>query len=320
MNKLITIIGPTASGKSKIAINLAKDFEGEIISADSKQIYRYMNIGSGKEPGKIRRLDRREKITRDSYISNDIPHYMIDILHPNTEYNVSKFVNKTQKIRNDIWKRNKNPIIAGGTMFWAQALVENNTFTQVPPNYNLRKKLETKNVNELFGIIEKKDLRRAIEIKNKNEINNKVRLIRALEIINVLGYVPEQKKMKINPKTNLIIAISLDKKVLYNKIEKRMDNWFNDGIFNEIIELHKKFNVSWSRLESFGLEYKWCTKYIRNQISYEEMRKNTISDLKKYAKRQLTWIKRWENQYNNINYIKNYDEVRGLAKNFYSNS
>ncbi len=320
MSKVITIIGPTASGKSEIAIKIAKDFNGEIISTDSRQIYKGMDIGSGKEFGRIERLGKRENITRYAYISSGIPHYMIDILHPNTEYNVSKFVNKAQKIRADIWKRDKNPIIAGGTMFWAQALVENNTFTKVPPNYNLRKNLEMKSVEELFEILKDKDLRRAKEIEGKNEINNKVRLIRALEIIDTLGYVPEQKKIEINYKHNLIIAISLQKEILYKKQEKRMDKWFSNGIFNEINTLHTEMNVPWSRLESFGLEYKWCTKYIRNQISYEEMRKNTIHDLKKYTKRQLTWIKRWEKQYTNINYVKNYDEAQQLVKNFYSNS
>jgi len=317
MNKTITIIGPTASGKSDIAIKLAKDFNGEIISADSRQIYKKLDIGSGKEIGKIELSKKRGKITQKAYISNNIPHYMIDILHPNTKYNVSKFVKKSKQIRNDIWKRGKNPIIAGGTMFWAQALIENSVFPSVPPNYTLRNELNKKTPDELLEILKKKDKTRASEIVNKNEINNKVRLIRALEIVDTLGYIPRQNEAKKNFKNDLIVAVSLERDVLYKRLEKRMNKWFEEGIFEEINMLHSDMNVPWSRLESFGLEYKWCTKYVRNQISFAEMEQNTLRDLKKYTKRQLTWIKRWEKNSSNILHIKNYEELKLKADFFY---
>ena len=317
-NKLVAIIGPTGSGKSEIAIKLAHDFSGEIISADSRQIYKKMNIGTGKEPGFLESSNQRGIYTKKAYISKGIPHYMIDIVHPNTKYNVSKFVKKAKNIKKDIWERNKNPIIAGGTMFWAQALVENTTFTEVPPNFTLRKKLEQKEIYELFELIKNKDKNRAKDLKSKNEINNKVRLIRTLEIIESKGFVPKIKKSPFNPKTNLIIAILLEKDILYQRQELRLDDWLRNGIFEEISFLHYRMHVPWSRLESFGLEYKWCTKYVRNQISFGLMRQNTLRDLKKYTKRQYTWIKRWDKQIGRIKYVKNHTQAKKIAKKFYS--
>ncbi len=316
-HKLVTIIGPTGSGKSEIAIRLANDFSGEIISADSRQIYKKMDIGTGKEPGFLEISNQRGIYTKKAYISQGIPHYMIDIVHPNTIYSVSKFQKKAKNIKKDICSRNKNPIIAGGTMFWAQALVEDTTFAEVPPNFALRKKLEQKEANELFEMIKSKDKARAEDISKKNEINNKVRLIRALEIIESKGFVPKIKKSLFNPQTNLVIAISIEKETLYRKQELRLDQWLRNGIFEEILFLHDKMHVPWTRLEGFGLEYKWCTKYVRNQISFGCMRQNTLRDLRKYTKRQYTWIKRWDKQIGKIEYVKNYTEVKKLTNKFY---
>ncbi len=296
MSTSITIIGPTASGKSAMAIALAKEYSGEIISADSRQIYRGMDIGSGKEPGRLSTSSLRGPFTKTAYLSGGIAHYMIDIVHPNTPYNVSKFVTKAQRIRDDIWHRKKYPIIAGGTMFWAQALVENNRFANVAPNPPLRKKLQKHTAEKLLHFLEKKDPRRAHDIKAKNEHRNKQRLIRALEIVDALGSVPPQQTPVIDPENHLILAINHPKDILHAKIEKRMDTWFRDGIFDEILMLHHDMHVPWSRLEHFGLEYKWCTRYVRGQVSLLTMKERTITDLKHYAKRQMTWIRRWKKQ------------------------
>ncbi len=310
--KSITIIGPTASGKSDMAISIAKKFNGEIISADSRQIHRYLDIGTGKEPGKITNNSSRGKYTQLAYISGNISHYMIDIIQPNTVYNVAKFVKKATNIRNDIWNRNKLPIVAGGTMFWAQALLEGATFPSVKPNPALRNKLQNKTPQQLFKRLQKLDPIFAKKIDK----NNPVRLIRAIEIATELGSVPKPITNKIDSDNHLIIAISHPRAVLFNRIEKRMDKWFDNGIFEEIKNAHYKLNVPWSRLEGFGLEYKWCTKYVRDQISFEEMRENTIRDLKKYARRQETWIKRWERQGANIYHITKEEDAIKICTNF----
>ena len=338
--KSITIIGPTASGKSAMAIGIAKKFSGEIISADSRQIHRYLNIGTGKEPGKLETIkylkdgsfkvitspktrsnirqalgwtlgNGKNKIAQ-AYISNSVPHYMIDIVHPNTVYNVAKFVKRAKNIRNDIWDRNKLPIVAGGTMFWAQALLENTTFPSVKPNPKLRNRLRNKTPEQLFKKLQKLDSTFA----KKVDRNNPIRLVRAIEIATELGSVPKQTTTTIDPNKHLIIAISHPRQVLFNRIEKRMDRWFDDGIFEEIKNAHYNLNVPWTRLESFGLEYKWCTCYVRNQIDFETMRENTVRDLKKYARRQETWIRRWEKQGTKIYHITQEIEALEICREF----
>jgi len=313
--KSIIIIGPTASGKSDFAITIARHFSGEIISADSRQIHKYLDIGTGKEPGKITTSLTRGKYTTRAYVSDNIPHYMIDIVHPNTIYNAAKFVKKAKNIRNDIWNRNKLPIIAGGTMFWAQVLLEDTTFPKVLPNPVLRNKLRNESPQKLYTKLKKLDLQYAKKIDK----NNPVRLVRAIEIAIELGSVPHITKNKIDTNQHLIIAISHPRKILFDRIEKRMDTWFDDGIFEEIKNAHYTLNVPWTRLESFGLEYKWCTRYVRGQIDFETMRENTIRDLKKYAKRQESWIRRWEKQGAKIHHITKEIEVLEICREFLQN-
>ncbi|PID52393.1 MAG: tRNA (adenosine(37)-N6)-dimethylallyltransferase MiaA [Candidatus Moraniibacteriota bacterium] len=288
--KTITIIGPTASGKSNLAITIAQKFTGEIISADSRQIYRHLDIGTGKEPGVLTTSINRGPHTKKAYICDGIPHYMIDIIHPTTEYNVAKFVKKARKIKDDIASRNMLPIICGGTMFWAQALLEKTDFPPVLPDKKLRKKLSTYSTEKLLAILKKYDPLYA----QKVDAQNPVRIIRAIEIAKAYGHVPQITKKLIDPNKNLIMAIIHPKVVLHNRIEKRMDTWFDSGILDEIYKAHFTYKMPWTKLENFGLEYKWCTQYVRGFITYNTMRENTIRDLKHYAKRQNTWIRRWK--------------------------
>lgn len=311
-NKRITIIGPTASGKSHIAIVLAKHFNGEVISADSRQIYRDLTIGTGKESGKCATYTDFLGHRKHIYVSNGIHHHMIDIVHPNTVYNVAKFVRMATYIQNDIKKRKKVPIICGGTMFWAQALVENITFPAVLPNSKLRNELQKQTPKKLLQKLTKIDPAYA----KKVDAHNSVRLIRAIEIASALGSVPGETRTPIDPQNDLIIALSLPRDILHARIENRMDTWFDTGIFDEILHAHHVLHVPWSRLESFGLEYKWCTKYVRGQISFDLMREHTIRDLKHYAKRQETWIRRWEKQNAPIVRITSEKEAVELTQKF----
>lgn len=290
--KSIVVIGPTASGKSDLAIQLAKKYNGEVISADSRQIHRHLDIGTGKEPGKVTFSTQRGKYTQKAYMIDRVPHYMIDIVHPNTEYNVAKFSARAKKIAADIASRKKLSIICGGTIFWAQSLIEETSFPSVLPNQKLRKKISKKSKEDLLTILKKIDP----EYAGIVDKDNPIRLIRAIEIVTELGKMPKPQKSIIDPGKTLILAISHPKDVLHERIEKRMDTWFTNGIFDEIEKAHFEYHVPWSRLENFGLEYKWCTRYVRGQITQSEMRENTIRDLKRYAKRQITWIRRWEKQ------------------------
>ena len=179
-NKIIVILGPTSSGKSDVAIRLAKKFNGEIISADSRQIYRGLDVGTGKVHGAW-------EMGNGAFISEGVPHYAIDTVSPRTDFNASKFKKYADKIIADILKRGKLPIICGGTGFWIKSIVDNASYPEVKPDWDLRNQLRNKTAEELFLELKKLDSDRASNIDSKN----KVRLIRAIEICKTLGYVPK---------------------------------------------------------------------------------------------------------------------------------
>jgi len=316
MKRTIVIVGPTASGKSDVAISLAKKFNGEVISCDSRQIYRGMDIGTGKIPGTFVPVIPNESSNRGisntypTFISEGVPHYMIDIVSPNTPYNATKFVKKAKKIRKDIWKRGKLPIICGGTGFWAQALVENISFPEVAPNFELRNQLRNSTTEELLAMLKKKDPRRAKTIDS----NNRVHIVRSLEICKTLGAVPKitNNDLQIRDYKSLVIAIDVPREKLYKKIEKRLDERLQQGMLDEIWSLHHEKHVPWSRMEVFGLEYRWVSRYLRGIISHEEMREKLLLDIQHYAKRQLTWLRRWERQGRKIHWKQNLQEIKSI--------
>lgn len=282
-NKLLVILGPTASGKSDIAIRLAKKFDGEIISADSRQIYRGMNIGTGKVRGKW-------NMEHGTFVSEKVPHHMINIVSPKTFYNAAKFKKAAEKIIKDILSRGKLPIICGGTGFWIKALVDNMAFPEVAPDWELRNQLRNKTAKELFSTLKKLDSRRAKNI----DAQNKVRLIRAIEITKKLGQVPEHKTQTIEHGAYefLQIGINWPKNILDQRIKKRLEKRLQKGMIKEVQDLHFKDKVSWKRLESFGLEYSWLAQYLQNKISQKEAEEKLYLDIIHYAKRQLTWFKK----------------------------
>jgi len=288
--KIIVIVGPTASGKTTLSIKLAKKFNGEIISADSRQVYKGMNLGTGK-------VTKKEM--------QGIKHYLIDIISPKKTLTVVQYVKKAKTAIKKIISKNKIPIIVGGTGFYVDALVFDYKFPEVSPNLKLRKVLEKKSTQELFKMLKKIDPQRAKNI----DPNNKVRLIRAIEIAQKLGKVPELKKeLKYNP---LFIGIKISKEKLKEKIKKRLIKRLKQGMIKEVKKL-KKQGLSWKKLESFGLEYRYIAYYLQNKISYNQMLNQLEKAIINYAKRQMTWFKKNKN----INWILNYNEAQKLVKKF----
>jgi tRNA dimethylallyltransferase len=288
--KIIVIVGPTASGKTSLSIKLAKKFNGEIISADSRQVYKGMNLGTGK-------------VTKEEM--QGIKHYLIDIISPKKTLTVVQYVKKAKAAIKKIISKNKIPIIVGGTGFYVDALVFDYKFPEVSPNLKLRKVLEKKSTQELFKMLKKIDPQRAKNI----DPNNKVRLIRAIEIAQKLGKVPELKKeLKYNP---LFIGIKISKEKLKEKIKKRLIKRLKQGMIKEVEKL-KKQGLSWRKLENFGLEYRYIAYYLQNKISYNQMLNQLEKAILNYAKRQMTWFKKNKN----INWILNYNEAQKLVKEF----
>lgn len=273
-NKLIVILGPTSAGKSAVAIQLAQKFNGEVISVDSRQIYRGMDVGTGK-------------VTIEEQAG--IKHWMLDIISPKTNFSAAQFKKKTDNIIRDILKRGKLPILCGGTGFWIKSIVDNITYPEVKPDWNLRKELEKKEITELIQELKKLDPVRAENIDAKN----KVRLIRAIEICHAIGKVP------LIPRSTLCdsryefiqIGVSVPKEKLHAKIKKRLDQRWKDGMIAEVEKLHHQ-GLSWKKIQSFGLGYFWIPEYLQDKIPLEELYERVYLAEKDYAKRQVTWFQK----------------------------
>ncbi len=328
-NKILVILGPTSSGKSEVAIKLAKKYNGEIISADSRQVYRGMDIGTGKVPkSKCKNLTVRQagqnaklqsKIQKEIYYSQGIPHYMIDIVSPKTEYNVAKFKKAADKIILDMLRCGKLTIICGGTGFWIKAIVDNVQFPAVKPDWKLRKELSRLSTLQLFEVLKSIDLKRAKTIDK----NNKIRLIRAIEIVREFGKVPTADELKrlglsrpqrpkeAEPLKFLQIGIKIPKEKLYANIKKRLEARFRQGMIREVINL-KKSGLSWKKIQSFGLGYYWIPLYLEDKLTKQEVFEKIYLAEKNYAKRQMTWFKKDKR----IKWIESYKEIEEMIKNF----
>jgi tRNA dimethylallyltransferase len=270
--KVLVIIGPTSSGKSDLAIRMAKKYNGEIISADSRQVYKGMDIGTGKVTKREQRM---------------IKHHLLDIASPRKNYTVIHFQRDAARAIRDIVKRGKLPIICGGTGFWIEALLSSATFPNVPPNKALRGKLSKLSAERLFTMLQKKDPERAANIDK----HNPVRLIRALEIIEATKK-PVQKLVKNDaPYDAKIILLNPSQTKLYRQIEKRLKARLKQGMIAEVKRLRKS-GVSNKRLIELGLEYRYITYYLQRKLTRKEMGEQLFSEIKKYAKRQMTWFKK----------------------------
>lgn len=259
MKKVIVILGQTATGKSNLAVNIAKKVGGEIISADSRQVYKGLDIGTGK-------ITKKEM--------QGIPHYLLDIANPKRKFTVVEYRKLVDKKIKKIIAHGKVPMICGGTGFYIDAITKGTIFPEVPPNIRLRKNLGKKSELRLFRILKKLDPERARTIDPKN----KVRLIRAIEIAKALGKIP--KIIEETPMYKFIkIGLYLPPDKLKKQIEKRVKKMFQEGLLDEIKKL-KKFGVSKKRLKEFGFEY------------FEPTYEKVVTETLKYAKRQMTWFKR----------------------------
>lgn len=314
--KLIVILGPTASGKSELAVKLAKEFNGEIISADSRQVYKGMDIGTGKiTPDTKNSLNFSMGQAKKKYIftHKGIPHYCIDVVSPKRKFTVIQYRKLALKAVGKILKKNKVPILCGGTGFYIQAIVDGIVIPEVPPDWKLRKKLEKKSVKELYRILKKLDPKRAKTIEKKNPR----RLIRAIEIAKKIGLVPALKKEPL-PYPVLIIGVKKKKQELERLIKKRFFKWLKQGFLKEVSKLRNppaSGGLSWQRIEEFGIHYRIAAQYLQNKITEKEMVEKSIIELQNYAKRQMTWFKKDTR----IKWVKNQKKAEKLTKEFLPN-
>lgn len=300
--KVIVILGPTATGKSDLAVQIAKDFNGEIISADSRQVYKGLDIGSGK-------------ITKEEMFG--IPHHLLDVGSPKRKFSVAQFKKIAESRIKDVVSRGKRPIICGGTGFYIDSLIYDLNFPEVKADYKLRKELNKKSLEELQEILKKLDPDRFKNIDHKN----KVRIIRAIEIANNLGKVPKLKSNVQGLKSKydvLFIGIDFDDETLKHRIRKRILARM-EGMKKEVKKL-KKSGLSFKRMEELGLEYRNLSLYEQKKITESEFVDKLFIEIWHFAKRQRTWFTSTPLGINkkNINWIipPKYSEIKKKVKDF----
>ncbi len=282
--KIIAIVGPTASGKSSLAVMLAKKYNGEIISADSRQIYKGLDIGTGKilrdtEPTK------NLKSKTGIFLHSTVPHYLIDIWNPKKFVSVSEYKEKAEHALADIVSREKVPVVCGGTGFYVDTFLFDRTLPLVGANPKLRTKLENLSMKSLAQKLQTLDPKRAQTI----DLKNRVRLIRALEIIDALGIVPPLTQSL--PYDVLFIGLKPKEAWLKQKISMRLMERMKEGMVVEAKKLHSK-GVSFSRMESLGLEYKYLALFLQKKLTKTDMLRDLESAIWQYSKRQMTWFQK----------------------------
>lgn len=308
-NKIIVILGPTASGKTKLGVDLAYKFNGEIISADSRQVYKGMDVGTGKDLSEYKIKDKKSKI-------KNIEYHLIDIVNPNDEFNLTKYQKLAFKAISDILKRGKTPIIVGGTGLYLQAVVDNYNLNGAKPDKKLRENLEKRSIEELFSELKKINSKFADKL-NDSDRKNKRRLIRYIEVMQNKEAQPLVSGPTPATRYNfLLLGLTHSKEVLNERIYKRLvDRLEKENMIDEVKNLHEG-GVSWKRLESFGLEYKFISLYLQEKMDYEEMVEKLNIASRQFAKRQMTWFRRWEKQRKKIYWIEGEEQTEELVKEF----
>ena len=275
MQKVVVICGPTATGKSDLAVLIAKKFNGEIISADSRQVYRGLDLCSGK-------------ITKKEMRS--VPHFMLDIADPKKVYTADKFGKDALRLTKEIIKRKKLPIICGGTGMYIDALIDGIKFPQVKPDKKLRKELSTYSTENLYQKLISLDQNRAEQLKNDGGGEfNRVRLVRSIEIATKIGAVPPLKG-KANFEA-VFIGLDFDDETLRERISLRIRSRMKKGMLSEARKLHQN-GLSFKRMYELGLELRCLADLLQNKITKEKFQEKLETDTWQFAKRQRTWLKR----------------------------
>jgi len=283
MGNVIVIVGPTASGKTKISIELAKDIKGEIISADSMQVYKYMDIGTAK-------ADEKERA--------GIRHYLIDEVYPDEEFSVARFQQLALKYIDEILQKGKVPIVVGGTGLYINSLIYNINFSETISDWELREKLKKEAEEKGNEYLHQKLREIDPEAASRIHVNDVKRIIRAIEVFKYtnkpISY--HQEISRLNPPKHkfLIIGLTMDRKKLYDRINRRVDLMLERGLVDEVKKL-ASMGYDKNSVAMQGLGYKEILAYLRGEMSLEDAIYSLKRDTRRYAKRQMTWFRRIEN-------------------------
>lgn len=280
MKQLITILGPTASGKTQLAARLAYELKGEVISADSRQVYRGMTIGTGKD------LDDYE------VCGTHIPYHLIDICEPGTKYNLFKYQEDFFTVYETLQRKNVQPILCGGTGLYIEAVLKGYHLSPVPQNEQLRSSLEGKTLRELTAILDQLKRQNHSVMHNTTDVDSCQRAIRAIEIetYNLQHPTPERE---LPPVSSLVVGVQIDRDERRRKITDRLRIRLEHGLIEEVRGLLES-GIPADDLIYYGLEYKYVTEYVIGRRSYDDMFKNLEIAIHQFAKRQMTWFRGME--------------------------
>ena len=289
MQKMITILGPTASGKTPVATRLAVEIDGEVISADSRQVYRRMDIGTGKD------------LADYVFDGKLIPYHLIDIREPGTKYNLFEYQQDFFDAYQDIRSRGKVPILCGGTGLYIEAVLKGYHLSPVPQNQELRNRLEGKSLAELTQMLTELKQKTGSNMHNTTDVDSCQRAIRAIEIetYNIEHPTPRRE---LPPVDSIIIGIDIDRELRREKITRRLKARLDEGMVDEVKALLEE-GISPEDLIYYGLEYKFVTEYLIGQTSYDEMFTRLEIAIHQFAKRQMTWFRGMERRGFKINWI-----------------
>ncbi len=286
----ITILGPTASGKTNVAVNLAYKLNAEIISADSRQVYRRMDLGTGKD--------------LDEYIvhGQPIPYHLINIVEPGTKYNVYEYQRDFLEAYNDIKSRGKRVIVCGGTGLYLESILRSYRLSPVPQNPRLREELRDKTLEELTEILSTYK-----QLHNKTDVDSAQRAIRAIEIAEYYKQCPIEDR-PFPTLSSYIIGVDIDRETRRSRISARLKQRLDNGMVEEIRNLLKE-GIQPEDLIYYGLEYKYLTLYVTGKLSYEEMFRQLEIAIHQFAKRQMTWFRGMERRGIDIHWMKAEDII-----------
>ena len=294
MKKMITILGPTASGKTSVAARLAAEIGGEIVSADSRQVYRRMDIGTGKD------LDDYEVKNENGEVIN-VPYHLIDIREPGTKYNLFEYQQDFYDVYQDIRRRGAVPILCGGTGLYIEAVLKGYKLSPVPQNQELRDSLEGKPLNELTEMLKGLKEKNGSNMHNTTDVDSCQRAIRAIEIETYNLEHPTPRR-ELPPVESLIIGIDIDREERRAKITRRLKARLEEGMVEEVKALLDE-GIPADDLIYYGLEYKYLTEYLTGVASYGEMTNRLEIAIHQFAKRQMTWFRGMERRGFKIHWI-----------------